>query len=354
MKIYPRIPSRRLNSWATRRRTPLAVRIATIGFILFLGFTAVTIAAFAFLSKDLPSPYKLTTREIDQSTQIFSADGELLYDIYGDKNRTLVALKDIPQYLKDATIAIEDKSFYSHQGFDPLGIARSVKDTITSRNISGGGSTLTQQLVKNALLTNEVTITRKIKEFILSVQIEKRYSKDEILQIYFNEVPYGGTAWGAEAGARQYFHKSVKDLNLLESAILAGLPQEPTYYSPFGAHPDAFRARTTDVLRRMKEDGYITKDQETKSLADLETFKFEATPNGIIKAPHFVLYVREELVKRYGEKLVMSGGLRVETTLNWKLQDAAQQIIADQVAKEGATYRYSNGASVIQNPKTGE
>lgn len=353
MKIYPRIPSRRINSWATRRRTPLVARLATITFILFLGITAATIGAFAFLSKDLPSPYKLTNRDIEQSTQIFSSDGELLYDIYGDKNRTLMALKDIPQYLKDATISIEDKNFYTHQGFDPLGIARSVKDIVLDHSLSGG-STLTQQLVKNALLTNEVSITRKIKEFILSVQIEKRYTKDEILQIYFNEVPYGGTAWGAEAGARQYFHKSVKDLNLLESAILAGLPQEPTYYSPFGAHPDAYKERTKEVLRRMREDGYITKDQETKTLADLDAYKFEAGPNGIIKAPHFVLYVREELVKRYGEKLVMSGGLRVETTLNWKLQEMAQQAVADQVAKEGAAYRYSNGATVIQNPKTGE
>lgn len=354
MKIYPKIPSKRINRWARARRgSPWAVKVATVAFILFLGFTAVTIVAFAFLSKDLPSPYKLTNREVEQSTQILDRGGELLYDIYGNKNRTLVSLKDIPQYLKDATIAIEDKSFYTHQGFDIVGIARSFKEIALDHSLSGG-STLTQQLVKNTLLSNERTVTRKVKEFILSVQIEKRYSKDEILQIYFNEIPYGGTAWGAEAGSQQYFGKAVTKLSLVESAILAGLPQEPTYYSPFGAHPDSYKVRTKEVLKRMRDDGYITKDQQTKALADLEAYKFQASGNGLIKAPHFVLYVREQLVKRYGEKLVMSGGLKVTTSLDYKLQEPAQKIVTDQVAQEGSNYRYSNGDAMIMNPKTGE
>lgn len=354
MKIYPKIPSRRINQWAQKRqKNRWVTKLATGIFILFLAFTASTIVAFAWLSKDLPSPYKLTDRDIEQSTQIFDRNGELLYDIYGDKNRTLVALKDIPQYLKDATISIEDKSFYTHKGFDPLAVLRVAKEAVVDRSLSGG-STLTQQLVKNALLSNERTVTRKIKEFILSVQIERRYTKDEILQIYFNEVPYGGTAWGAEAGARLYFNKSVKEVNLLESAILAGLPQLPTYYSPYGANPDAYKTRTAQVLRRMKEDGYITTDVEKKALSDLETYKFQARSDGLIKAPHFSLYVRELLVARYGEKLVMSGGLKVTTTLDYRIQEAAQKIVADQVASEGKNYRYSNAAAMVTNPKTGE
>lgn len=354
MRIYPKIPSRRVNEWAARRnKNRWVVRLATILFVLFLGFTALTIGAFAFISKDLPSPYRLTNRDIEQSTQLFDRNGELLYDIYGNKNRTLVELKDIPQYLKDATIAIEDKNFYTHTGFDPIGIARAMKEAVTEGDITGA-STLTQQLVRNALLSTERTVTRKISEFILSIQIERRYSKDEILQIYFNEIPYGGTAWGAEAGARQYFSKSVKDLNLLESAILAGLPQLPTYYSPFGANPNAYKARTEDVLRRMREDGYITKDLETKALADLEAYQFSEGPEGLFKAPHFVLYVREQLVERYGENLVMSGGLKVTTSLDYKLQEAAQKVVTDQVAREGAAFRYSNSGAVIMNPKTGE
>lgn len=353
MKVYPKIPSKRLNKWVHDRRNRWVIRVATIGFVGFLAFTVLVVGAFAWFSKDLPSPYKLTNRQVEQSTQIFDRNGVLLYDIYGDKNRTLVELKDIPQYLKDATIATEDKNFYSHSGFDLGGIVRSAYDITTGKG-TGGGSTLTQQLVKNALLTNERSLTRKIKELILSVQIEKRYSKDEILQIYFNEIPYGGTAWGAEAGARQYFGKDVKDLNLLESAILAGLPQEPSYYSPFGAHPDAYKDRTKYVLQRMEEDGYITKDQQSQALKDLETYKVPGAPSGLLKAPHFVLYVKDLLEAKYGEQTVLQGGLKVYTSLDSKLQDTAQQIVHDQVASEGSTYHYSNGAAMVLNPKTGE
>lgn len=354
MKVYPKIPSKRLNKWVHDRRNRWIVRIATVCFVGFLALTLGVIVTFAWFSKDLPSPYKLTNRQVEQSTQIFDRNGVLLYDVYGDKNRTIVQLKDIPQYLKDATIATEDKNFYTHQGFDGAGIARSAIDIATGKGIVGGGSTLTQQLVKNALLTNERTFTRKIKELILSVQIEKRYSKDEILQIYFNEIPYGGTAWGAEAGARQYFGKDVKDLNLLESAILAGLPQEPSYYSPFGVHPDAYKDRTRYVLERMQEDGYITKDQQVQANTELNDYKVPGAPSGLLKAPHFVLYVKDILEKKYGEKTVLQGGLKVYTTLDSKLQDAAQQIVHDQVASEGASYHYSNGAAMVMNPKDGE
>jgi 1A family penicillin-binding protein len=354
MKVHPKVPSKRFNKWVHDRRNRWMVRIATAFFIGFLVLTAGVIGAFAWFSKDLPSPYKLTSRQVEQSTQIFDRNGVLLYDVYGDKNRTLVQLKDIPQYLKDATIATEDKNFYSHPGFDPAGIARSVLDGVTGKGLVSGGSTLTQQLVKNALLSNERTFTRKIKELILSVQIEKRYSKDEILQIYFNEIPYGGTAWGAEAGARQYFGKDVKDLNLLESAILAGLPQEPSYYSPFGAHPDSYKDRTKEVLQRMEGDGYITKDQENQALTELKDYKVPGAPSGLLKAPHFVLYVKDLLERKYGEQTVLQGGLKVYTTLDSKLQDAAQQVVANQVASEGSVYHYSNGAAMVMNPKDGE
>ncbi len=353
MSYYPIIPSRRINSWARRRNSPWLRRFITILFILFLAFTAATVVAFAWLSKDLPSPYKLTDRQVDQSTQIYDRNGVLLYDIYGDKNRTLVPLKDIPQNLKNATIAIEDKTFYTNQGFDITGIIRAIRDIAISHNLSGG-STITQQLVKNTLLSNEQTIVRKIKEFILSIQIDRRYSKDEILQIYFNEIPYGGTAWGAEAGAQEYFGKSVKDLNLLESAILAGLPQSPTYYSPFGAYPEAYKDRTKEVLRQMNLDGYIDNATYQKTLKELASYQFTARPAGILKAPQFVLYVRNQLVQRYGEKLVMSGGLKVTTTLDYRLQQAAEDVVKHQVDTDGKNYHYFNAAAMVSDPKTGE
>ena len=354
MKIYPKIPSRRVNRWvAKKRKNKLLVRAVTGLFILFLLFTAATIGTFAWFSKDLPSPYKLTNREIAQSTQIYDRNGVLLYSIHGDENRTLVQLKDIPQYLKEATISTEDRNFYTNQGFDPLGMARAVKDLVIYHQIEGG-STLTQQLVKNALLSNEQTITRKIKELILSVQIDKRYSKDEILQIYLNEIPYGGTAFGAEAASQQYFGKSVKDLNLLESAVLAGLPQEPSYYSPFGVHPDAYKDRTKYVLQRMQEDGYITKQQHDEAVKQLASYTVPGSPQGLLRAPHFVLYVKELLERKYGAQTVAEGGLKVTTSLDASLQDSVQKIVTDQVNSEGPRFRYDNGDAMVMDPKTGQ
>ncbi|MCL5411371.1 MAG: PBP1A family penicillin-binding protein [Patescibacteria group bacterium] len=335
-----------------QRRLKIIGGIVTALFIFFVISIVAIVAAFGYYSKDLPSPNKLSSRDIELSTKIFDQNGKLLYDVYGDQNRTLVPLNDIPKNLRDATIAIEDKSFYKHQGFDVVGIVRSVWGIVFEHDLSGG-STLTQQLVKNALLSNERTVTRKIKEFILAVQIEKKYTKDEILQMYLNEVPYGGTAWGVEAAANMYFGKHVKDLNLVEAAILAGLPQQPTSYSPFGANPEAYKWRTGEVLRRMREDGYITSDQEKQAKKDLENVKFSAQGQNI-KAPHFVMYVKEELVKKYGEKMVYQGGLQVTTSLNLDVQDIAQKAVTDQVTKEGPSLGYSNGAAMVQDPKTGE
>lgn len=308
--------------------------------------------AFGYFAKDLPSPTKLTDRTPSQSTKIYDRNGKLLYNIYGDQNRTLVTLDKIPKDLQHATISIEDKNFYTNQGFDLTGIARSFYDLIVHHQILGGGSTLTQQLVKNALLTNEQTITRKIKEIILAIQIDRRYSKDQILQIYLNEIPYGGTAWGAEAAANQYFGKDVSQLNLTESAILAGLPQAPSAYSPFGSDPKAYIGRTTSVLRRMREDGYITKDQEAKSLKELPAVKFAAFGQGIL-APHFAIYVKNLLEQKYGEERVLQGGLQVTTTLDLDIQNQAQKVVADQVA-QSKNLRVGNGAAVVENSKTGE
>ena len=226
-----------------------------------------------------------------------------------------------------------------------------MRDAVFRKRVTGA-STLTQQLVKNALLSPERTITRKAKEFILSIQIERRYTKDEILQIYLNEIPYGGTAWGSEAAANQYFGKNVWELNLVESAILAGFPQSPTVYSPFGSDPQAYIERTKDVLRRMKEDDYITKEQEEKAIQELPKVKF-ASFGQDIKAPHFSIYVKTLLEQKYGARLVQEGGLKVTTTLDLKLQNMAQKAVRDQVAAENYL-RVSNGAAVIEKSKTGE
>ena len=218
------------------------------------GVLAVGLALFAFFVKDLPSPKNLTSQEnFSVSTQIFDRNGKLLYEIYADENRIPINIEDLPDHVLQATIAIEDKNFYKHLGFDIGGIIRAAKNNIDSDNVSGG-STITQQLVKNALLTPEKSIQRKIKEATLSVMTEIIYSKQEILEMYLNYISYGGTAVGIESASKKYFDKSAKDLSLAEAAVLAGLPQAPSLYSPFGSNPERAKNRQAEVLRRMAEE----------------------------------------------------------------------------------------------------
>ncbi len=316
------------------------------GLICFIIFSA---GLFAFYAKDLPQPDRVVRRE-GFSTKIYDRNGELLYDIFSNERRTPVELEEVPEHLKNATIAIEDKNFYKHSGFDVFGIFRGLSRIIFKGRVEGG-STLTQQLVKNVLLTPQRTITRKLKEFILAVQIENRYSKDEILQMYLNEVPYGGTAWGAQAASEIYFDKEVSELNLIESAILAGLPQRPTAYSPFN-DDEAYIGRTTQVLRRMREDGYLTKEQEEEALKELEKVEF-ASEGVSFKAPHFVMYVKQQLEERYGESLVEGGGLKVTTTLDLELQEEAQKAVSEEIEKVEYLH-ITNGAAVVIDPKNGE
>ena len=347
---------RRKAKWKARsspkqlKNSRLLVKFAKLSFlgvvILFLGLFVV-LPLFAF---NLPSPDKIVRKE-GFSTKILDRNGKVLYDIYADQKRTPIEIDKIPQELKDATIAIEDKNFYVHEGFDPLGMVRGFSRIFT-RGYAQGGSTLTQQLVKNVLFTSERSVIRKIREFIMAIQIERRYSKDEILQMYLNEVPYGGTAWGVGSASEMYFGKNVSDLNLVESAILAGLPQRPSVYSPYSSEPDAYIGRATQVLRRMREDGYISEDEEKKALEDLEEIVFQER-GASFKAPHFVQYVQKILEDRYGQRLVEQGGLRVTTTLDLELQEKAQLIVAEEIDKV-KNLKISNGAAVVINPQTGE
>lgn len=325
-------------------------RLAVAGFVcVVLGMFGVA-GLFAWYSRDLPDPTKVV-RRAGFATKILDREGQSLYDVYADEKRVPVTFDQLPETLKWATIATEDKTFYEHSGFDILGLVRGLSRGLT-RGRAQGGSTLTQQLVKNVLLTSERSLTRKIKEFVLAVQIERKFSKDEILLMYLNEAPYGGTAWGVGAGAEQYFNKEVNELNLIESAILAGLPQSPTRYSPYGSDPEAFKTRTQAVLRRMWEDGYITDLERESALSDLDFVEFSGT-GGDFKAPHFVMYVRELLEERYGSEVLEGGGLRVTTTLDLELQEAAQEIVAEEIA-DVADLGISNGAGMVMDVNTGE
>ncbi|MBI3384939.1 transglycosylase domain-containing protein [Candidatus Gottesmanbacteria bacterium] len=309
-----------------------------------------TLSTYWFILRDLPFPTKLSNRP-SETTKIFDRNNVLLYQIYVGQNRTIVPLNQIPDSLKKATIAIEDKDFYRHQGINVIhGMFRAVKDMALYRKNLQGGSTITQQLVKTTLLSSERTLRRKLKEALLALLVEKLYSKDQLLEMYLNQVPYGGTAWGVGAAAEKYFGKKVNQLTLAESALLAGLPAAPSYYSPFGNHPELATKRQAEVLRRMREDGYITKDDEERAMLTTLTFNLKKEE---IKAPHFVMYVKEILEKKYGGDLVERGGLQVTTTLDYSIQNFAQQTVATEVAKL-KNLDVGNGATLVTRPATGE
>ncbi len=328
------------------------------GCLLLAGALFVSMA-MAWLSRDLPDPNTLITRNIQQSTQIYDRTGtHLLYEIHGDKNRTLVQIKDLPDYVPHATVAIEDKTFYTHHGISWTGMFRALIMSVLKVQKIQGTSTLTQQLVKNAVLTNERTFTRKIKEVLLSLQIERVFSKDQILQMYLNEVPYGSTMYGIESAAQNYFGKSAKDLTLDEAALLAAIPQAPDLYSPYGTglHGDNRKLlvqRQHYVLDQMQEQGYITKQQATDAKY-IDTLKKLAPKKiGNISAPHFVMYVRSLLIDKYGQDAVETKGLKVITTLDWDKQQIAEQEVTNDVNKLGTKYKFTNAAMVALDPKSG-
>lgn len=321
-------------------------------FFGLIGFSLFMVLIFLWYSRGLPDPGKIQ-RQSGFSTEISDRTGEVvLYDVITDQDRRFTPLSDVPQSLKEATISIEDKDFYKHKGFDPLAIPRIVKNVIVNHRLIGG-STITQQLVKTVLLTNERKVSRKIREFVLAARIERTYSKDEILQMYLNEIPYGGGTAGVAAAAQSYFGKEVKDLNLIESIILAGLPQSPSRYSPYIGQPLAYVPRAKEVARRMREDGKITKEQETQVVAILDKVVFKGLGTKI-KAPHFVMYVKQILEDKYGTNILDVGGLKVTTSLDWDLQEKAEKTVREEIDKVSKSLNISNGASIILNTNTGE
>ena len=349
--------SNKIKWWLEKRWTFLKkwlVRFnwGKIAFLGAVGGVVLILILFIWVARDLPDPNQVQ-RKSGYSTVILDREGEeVLFDLYVDENRKFTPIEEVPEYFKQATVAVEDKDFYEHKGFDLMGMARGLLRLFTTGRAQGG-STLTQQLVKNALLTSERTVVRKIKEFVLAIRIESRFSKDEILQMYFNETPYGGTAWGVAAAAEMFFDKEVSELDLVESVVLAGLPQSPTRYSPYGNNPEAYIARATVVARRMNEDGYINDEIEAEVLASLPEVEFQALGTSI-HAGHFVMHVRDLLEEMYGEEMLDQGGWKITTTLNWDLQAEAEEIVAKEISKVNDSLHITNGASVIVDTNNGE
>jgi len=327
------------------------LRMSLVGLIglIVVGFLAV-IGVFAWFSRDLPTPSTVVRRE-GFSSRVYDRNGKVLYDLFEDAKRFPVVWEDLPEYLKQATIAIEDKNFYQHRGFDPLTPFRIAYNLIFKGRLIGG-STLTQQLVKNVLLTPERNVIRKIREFILAVQIEQRYTKDEILLMYFNEAPYGGPIWGVGPASERYFGKEISELNLAESVILAGLPQRPSVYSPYSTTPKAYVDRSKDVLARMREDGIISLEVAEETLSEIDNYQFQ-TKNSDIKAPHFVFWIREQLVERYGESVVSGSGLQITTSLDLDIQTKVEEIVREEVDK-AESMGISNGAVIVVDPRDGQ
>lgn len=320
-----------------------------LGIILLavVGYISVFIL-FLWYGRDLPEPGKLSESR-ENSTVFYDRNGEVLYELYEDKNRVSVESEEIPQTLKQATVAIEDKDFYQHEGISQRGILRAAVMNLLGR--PQGGSTITQQLIKNVLLTSERKLSRKIKEAILAFEVEKRYTKDEILTMYLNEAPYGGSLWGVGSATKAYFDKEVSELSLVESAILAGLPQRPSYYSPFINEDEAWKERAVAVLRRMREDDYISKDQEKTALTQLETIRF-ASPKITATAPHFVFYIKNLIEEQFGAGL-LNQGVKITTTIDAELQKEAENIVEEEILSL-EDYNVGNGALIAIEPDTGE
>ncbi len=320
-------------------------------FFALIGLVVVVVFLFIWYGKDLPTPGKLITSSLTESTRIYDRKGILLYSVYKDQNRAYVQLQDIPKNLQHATIAIEDRNFYQNSGFSIRGYLRAFVGIITLRGISGG-STLTQQLVKNVLLQDtRQTVTRKIKELILAIQVDKRYSKDQILEMYLNDVPYGGANIGVEAAAEAYFGKHAKDLDVAECAFLAGLPQGPSLYSPFNGHK-YYLGRSKNVLQAMTDENYITQKQADAAYKEIQGMTFSDTDRSI-KAPHFVMYIKQLAAKQFGDATVQNGGLQIYTTLDYDIEKQAEQIVKDEVSKLKG-YHVANGAAMVMDPKTGQ
>ena len=306
-----------------------------------------------FADTSVPDFEVLETRKVIESSKIFDRTGEiLLYDIHREIKRTVIPFAQMPRHLKNATIAIEDAQFYQHRGVSFNSILRAFLINLLSGETRQGGSTITQQLVKNTFLTSEKTILRKVRELVLALKVESRYSKDEILNLYLNEIPYGASSYGAEAASQSYFGKPAEKLTLAETAYLAALPKAPTRLSPYGNNRAQLEARKNLVLEPMKSLGFIS-EQEYET-AQKEAVAFVNRGKEGLKAPHFVMYVREYLVEKYGEDVVEQGGLKITTSLNWDWQKKAEKLVKKFAEDNENKFNAKNAGLVALDPKTGE
>lgn len=342
------------SSLQSRKHKAKEAFVRELFLITLSGCALVAAAVIVWMASiQLPDFNNFENRAIANSTKIYDRTGKIvLYNIHDSVRRTEVPISDISPYIQQATISIEDAHFYEHHGFRPTSFVRAMLVNLTTGGFSQGGSTIDQQVVKNALLTREKTVKRKIKEIILSIKLDREVPKDTILQIYLNESPYGGTLYGVEEASLAYFNKHAKDVTLTEAAYLAALPQSPTYYSPYGKHLDELERRKNLVLGRMYELGYITKEERDLSQSERVSFERDVSNSG--KALHFVMYIREYLEQKYGTDVVLNGGLRVVTTIDYEMQKKLEEIVKEGALENTKKYKATNAAAVAIDPRTGQ
>jgi 1A family penicillin-binding protein len=324
-----------------------------ITLLLIVGIIGFAVLALWLGNLKIPDIQSFNERKMVQSTKIYDRTGKiLLWDIHENIQRTVVPFEDISRHIKNATVAIEDSSFYQHHGIDPLAILRAIFVDFITGSMKQGGSTITQQLVKNAFLTREKSFSRKIKEILITLKTEKYLSKEEILGLYLNEIPYGGNSYGIEAASQTFFTKKARDINLAEAAYLASLPKAPTYYSPYGDHLEELEKRKNFILKKMTELGFITAEEEKE--AKEEKVNFIAKSNQSLKAPHFSVFIRSYLEKKYGEDVIEEDGLKVITTLDYNLQQKAEALVAKYTKENKEKFNANNAGLVAIDPKTGQ
>lgn len=301
--------------------------------------------------RDFPLPEKFTERYLPQSTKIYDKTGNvLLYEIYGEEKRTIVSLEEIPEFLKEAILVAEDKDFYSHKGLDFKSIIRAILVDLKLKKPIQGGSTISQQLIRSTFLSNEKTLERKTKEVLATFLLERKYTKDQILELYLNQIPFGSNCYGVEAASQTFFGKHVKDISLEEAVVLASLIKAPSYLSPYGPYKEELLKRKDYILDRMVEEGYLKKEEAEEAKKKEIVFQEIKDP---LKAPHFTLYVKSLLEKEYKKEYLEKAGLKVYTTLNWEFQKIAEEAVKKQI-QENKKYNAFNAALVALSPKTGE
>ncbi|MCA9359907.1 penicillin-binding protein [Candidatus Kaiserbacteria bacterium] len=343
----------KIKKWFKKNWKEIIIDLILFGFVIFLVITGSLLVWISTL--EIPDLSTFEERRVLQSTKIYDRTGEvLLYDLHQDVKRTSIPFEEMSRHVKNATVAIEDDQFYNHFGIDIRAIIRAAISNFTSGDLLGGqgGSTITQQVIKNSILDRDKKLSRKVKEAILSIKIERILTKEQILEIYLNESPYGGTIYGVEEASRSFFGKGASELTLGEAAYLAAIPQAPTYFSPYGSNREALDRRQQLVLDRMRLNGFITVDEYEE--AKNEVVEFEPQSVTGIRAPHFVMFVIEQLAEKFGEEAMAEQGLRVITTLDWELQKEAERIVAEKAEINQTKFNASNAGLVATDPKTGD